>query len=386
MSFEGDQFQKWDIKVHSEEWFKFRTTGTQGYEGGFGASEVAKFIGFNDYEPVAPEVFYHKVGISAPNRFSNQKTFWGTRNEDRIIDSWQFQEGVEEGSYVDNYTKYKDTRDPKYIQRVAVDVPYYLVNKKYPWLFASLDAGIAEGSPYLTENGWAIDEETGELLKTDRICPLECKNMGGYALKSWEGGMNPTYIAQVHAQMIVTESVYSEIVVLVDGSDLRIIPVYLDPELAGQILESTKRIWENVLIAREIWKDYHGSSKAKQESIWADIMSLEPEVSAGKAYREWLKEHIKNPGAQIKMNTFHVQDATAYSYFGELEKHFKKLKEKHYNVLLNEMRTKNVGKLDGGKKRSIGYNKESGRMSIRGISKTSPKELKELIKRLGIGN
>jgi hypothetical protein len=383
--FNAPHFRKFKIPVHSDAWFEFRTVGNEDYEGGFGASEVAKFIGFNDYAPVAPEVFYHKIGISEPRRFMNEKIYWGLTNEDRILEAWKFQDASEEGSYAENHSKYKETGNEVHVKRNNVSIPYYLVNDKFPWLFASLDSGIAEGSPMIDPEGhWAVDEETGEVLVTRGICPLECKNMGSYSLKQWEGGMNPTYLAQVHAQMIVTETYYSEIVVLEDGWNLKIFPVYLQPDVAGEILENTKQVWHNVLECRKVWADYGFANAKQKEEIWAYIQSKEPEVSAGKAYRDWLKEQIKNPGAQLNMSDKHLDAAVRYRRFADLEKTMKTEKEKSYNWLMNQMRLMNAGKLSLGKTRAIGYSPDSGRLSVRGFKKVTSKESSIMLKRLGI--
>lgn len=383
-----DDKKKWfqyHVPVHSPEWFQFRSTGTDYYQGGIGASEIAKFIGRSMYSPVAPEVYYHKIGMASPSRVYNDAIHWGIVLEKPIKEAWEFEDLRKDGGFSKNMMQFQETGDYTYRQRKQVDVGCYLVNKKFPWLFSSLDGAIVPGSRMVRPDGSGFLLENGEFVLTDRYCPLECKAMSFYALKQWEGDMDPGYIAQVHQQMLVTESVYSEIVVLQDGRSLKIFPVYLDPDLAEQIIRVSQDVWFNKVVpGRELVKQYTSlvmkNDKIGADQVFAEIQSLEPEVTAGEAYKEWLKKQIQDKGDRARGSVKHWGWASKMKKAKKYKKLLEEVISEYENNLLNHMRVNNISQMDLGKDVRVSYNKRSGRLSVSGVS--TPEVDAEALKKL----
>lgn len=370
-----DDKEKWTqfkVPVHTDEWYQFRTTGTEYYEGGIGASEISKFIGRNFYSPVAPEVFYQKIGVSSPDRIYNDAIHWGIVMEPFIKEVWQYEDLRKDGGYSKNMLNFQNTGDLSFKIREQVDVPFYLINNKYPWLFASLDGAIKPGQKMIDPNRPYFLKENDQYVLTDRYCPLEVKNMAYYSLKQWEGEMDPGYIAQVHQQMIVSESYYGEIVVLVDGRRLKIFPIYLHSGLAEQILETSYNVWHHkVLPGRELVKEYkHLLMQGKREAankVWANIQSLEPEVRAGEAYTEWLKRSIKDTGERRFGSLQHYAKAQRLKRLKAIKRLLEDEISEGENQLLDDMRKNNLAQIDLGKDKRITYNSNTRRLTISGI-------------------
>jgi predicted phage-related endonuclease len=382
------KWEKYHIETHSPEWFKFRTVGTQGYAGGFGASEVGKFIGRDKYEPVAPEVFYHKIGITQPREFMNDAIFWGHTLELIILNCWEFEDLEERGGYALNKSKFDKTGDEQYRIRKRGEAKYYLVNKKYPWLFCSLDSYIEPGQNMIDpRSGYWMHTEDGEIIKTQGPAPLECKAMRYYSIKQWESGMDPSYIAQVHSQMIVTESYYSEIVVLQDGRDLRIHPILLDAELAETLLETTKQVWYNqVLPGRKLFEEYKqlliAGNRKQAEECYGAIVNLEPPVQAGQAYEDYIKKSIQENGVQVSGNMKHYKMAKSYQYAHEMMKVLDEEKSYFKNLILDEMRVKGLSVIRLGKDKKISYNTSSRRLSFAGFPVPPKSKIKRMVEKI----
>lgn len=289
--FTDEQFVKYHIPAHSDDWFNFRTIGYNDpdsgefYPGGIGASESSKlFADVNPYRPLLQEMFYHKIGMESPNRIDNENTYWGTQDEPGIIFSWQFWDGTE-GGYVDNYRKWVNAGKPdKLILRKAVECKYYLVNKKFPWLFVSLDSAIPPGS---------MNMITREPLKCS--APLEAKTIGYYAARNWEDKVPKYHIIQLHHQMLVTESDYGEIVLKRDGQKLDVKYYQRDEKLCQAILEKSNDFWNNrVMPARALYDkmlqaDTIGNSLEVERNL-GKIQMLEPEPDSSELYKEYQAE------------------------------------------------------------------------------------------------
>jgi predicted phage-related endonuclease len=378
---------KYHVKAHTPEWYKFRTVGTTEYQGGIGASELGKIIGMDVYSPVAPELFYYKIGLAQPERVINDPIYWGTRLEPEVIHAWKHEDT--QGRYAYNEMLYRETQDPKYLIRDSADAKYYLVNNKYPWLFASLDNAILPNQYKIDPNTltWMVDEN-GEMVRTQGYCPLECKVLVHYSLKRFEGEMNPTYIAQVHQQMIVTETDYAEIAVLeLDNRKLRIYPFRRDERFVDIILEATEEFWyKRVVPGRMLAKDYYAALKRgnEQESsrIFAEIQSLEPEVTSGEAYADWVKKQMKTNTGKVSGNYKHYKLANDYQMLNGFIKCLEDKKSLIQNTLLMDFRNSGIGviELDNKGKAAIGYNPATERLSIRGIKKPNEGYYMEFLK------
>lgn len=324
--FESDQFIKFRIPTHSDEWFKFRTVGIEGYAGGIGASEIGKITGKDEYRPVKQELYYQKIGLEPVERVDNIAMFHGRKLEPYIKNIWQCWDNSEEG-YIEIYENWeKNGKQDKDLIRVALNTDFYLVNVNFAQLFASLDYAMHESS---------VNIYTGEVLGQN--CPLECKTIGMWAAKKWEQGIPPKYIDQVHSQMIVTETNYSEIAVLEDGRKFRVYPVNMDTVLREQILQATEEFWYGrVLPGRKLAAMLpEAKNSAERGDILKEISNLEPPPDQSEAYRAYISTKYQ----KIKEYTFgeekHLSHAKLLKRISllikELGEHETKLKNQWYD-------------------------------------------------------
>jgi len=267
----------YEIPVHTPEWYQFRTTGMPGiYEGGFGASECGTLTGKNNktYGEILPVLLNKKAGITPLDRKMNEHMLSGILAEPIILERWKYYDGTDKG-YLDNYMIGK-------VMRKHRTVDMYLVNKKYPWLFASLDAAILAGEPNLR----------GGQLKCD--CPLEIKQISYFAAQQWESGIPPQYIYQINQQMLVTETDYCELAILQDGFNFKVDSYQMDVDICNEILEKSRDAWEQVLVMRKKHKEikyYQDLNQMdKVEKLQSELDSMIPEPDSSDGWKEFLNE------------------------------------------------------------------------------------------------
>lgn len=256
----------WNIKTHTEEWYKFR-------ERGIGSSEISVVTRTNDFE-ILPRWIERKAGLR-PDVDLNEAMLAGLYAEDGILDRWKYWDGGE--SYVLNYVAKKIIRD-------CIKFFGYVTNPKYPILFTSTDAWAMPGSPKLSVGE---ESETG--------FPIEAKLISGYYADKWEASIPPGYIFQIHHEMLVTESDYAELATLRDGKIFQVIPIERRENLCNMILEKSEEVWPMVLRVRDIASKIKiaPSSKEKDE-LQAELDSMLPLPDENPLYAEFYSEkHIK---------------------------------------------------------------------------------------------
>ncbi len=281
--FNEPQFKKFEIPVHTDEWFDFRTIGIDGYEGGIGASEAAKTLTGNKYRdkyrPSLPELFQQKIGMWPVQRFDNVRMVMGRIEEPRVAEYWKHWNG----DVLETYQAFERGDD---IERDCVVLPFYLVNEKYPWLFASWDRGILPGQR----------DDEGTIL--EKISPLEIKTIGSYAAQQYVNRIPPKYIVQLHQQMIIGESEYGEVFVKEDDGTLAMHAYHRSDELVNLILDKTKSFWDRVVKARPMFTDWQIADTAGKtdlaDRIMGEIMALEPDVDGSDAHKEFLIERYQD--------------------------------------------------------------------------------------------
>jgi putative phage-type endonuclease len=258
------------IPEHSDEWYEFRKNG-------IGGSEVGNILLPNPDYDSSIWIFHEKLGTIPPRKDDNEYMFWGRELEDIIADKWRYWDGTKEG-YIENYKNKKIIRDCR-------SVNGYVVNPKYPWLFASLDRVInVKGGVNLI---------TGEPLKTEGV--LECKAMSRYVADKWEDGVPVYYLLQIHQYMAIIEANYAEIVILQDGNKLRVEKIQRDDGLCERIIEMTKKFWyDRVLPGKEAFAKKQVAEKAgniaEVEKWDAEIQKYEPDPDKTKSYQDFMNK------------------------------------------------------------------------------------------------
>lgn len=261
--------QIYKIEQHTPEWYEFRKRG-------IGGSEIGTVLNINKYDTAA-RLYHEKIGTIPPKTDDNAAMFWGRYMEEHIANIWRFYDG-EGDNYIENFKAGKLVRDCR-------NVNGYVINPKYPWLFASIDR--------LINIKGGVNLITGEALKTEAI--LEIKNMSFWISKVWEDGIPIQYLAQVHQYMIVMETDYCEIAMLVDGNRLVVEKIQRDEELVKRILSISQRWWnDRVIPAKEALKMRDEAEMAgninEYEKCDTIIQHLEPDPDRSEAYKDFMSE------------------------------------------------------------------------------------------------
>jgi putative phage-type endonuclease len=258
------------IPQHTDEWYQFRKNG-------IGGSEVGNLLLPNPDYDSAIWIFHEKIGTIPQRKFDNESMFWGRELEDQIADKWRFWDGTQEG-YIENFKNKRLIRDCR-------NVNGYVVNPKYPWLFASLDRvmNVKGGRNLITSNP----------LTTEAV--LECKAMNQWVAQKWEDSMPIYYLMQIHQYMIIIESDYAEIAVLESGNKLRVEKIQRDDGLCEKIIHITQGFWENrILPAKTAFRKKQEAEKvgniSEVEKWDAEITRYEPDPDKTKSYQEFLNK------------------------------------------------------------------------------------------------
>lgn len=273
--------------MHSEGWYAFR-------QNGIGGSEIGTVLGLDEYD-TRMRLFAEKVGLESPRMEDNEFMFWGREHEDKIADIWKYWDGTRLG-YLKNYVSGK-------LIRKCRNVNGYVVNPKYPWLFASLDRTISKKG--------GINIITGEPLETE--CVLECKTLSHWMSLKWESGIPISYLAQIHQYMIILECNYAEIAILRDGNKFEIEIIERNEELCERIIRISKAFWyDRILPAREA-KEKMNIADAKgmldeAEKYDGIIQSLEPEPDSTEAYKDYMSERFLKEREKVQgtMEMYHL--------------------------------------------------------------------------------
>lgn len=273
------KLQRFDIPLHSQEWFDFRLNG-------IGGSEMGTILNLNPYETAA-RVFHEKIGNMEPNKDDSEFMFWGREHEDKIAEVWQYWDGTDYG-YLDNRAENK-------IIRRCRNVNGYVINPDFPWLFASLDRLInIEGGRNMF---------TGEPLTEESV--LECKTLSYWGALAWEDGMPIYYLTQIHTYMIIFEVDYAEIAILTDGNKFRVEYIKRDDKLCDSIINISKAWWydrvvpgKQALVERDA--NEAGGNVGGTERNESIINRLEPEPDETEAYKKFQSEKFLKEREEIQ--------------------------------------------------------------------------------------
>lgn len=197
--------------------------------------------------------------------------FWGTELEDTIVDMWQYWDGVP-GGYIANFRNNNLVRKRHRVNGV-------IINDKYPWLFANVDALMNKGAYNLI---------TGDRLKDGGI--IEAKNTTKYFLSSYDGTVPDPWKIQTHIYMIVTEKRYSEVAMLVDNKEYVVHPVEYDEDLANTIINYTKSFWYDRVVPAREYVDLKKKHPSKEDYYQSKIIELEPEPENSRDYMALMSE------------------------------------------------------------------------------------------------
>lgn len=258
-----------------------------------GGSEVGIILGLNNVGKSNVELFYEKLGVVFFNGETNEKMIWGTVQEALIADMWQYWEGNSE-SLVANFESGRKVRKCQRLNKV-------IRNPQFPHLSGHVD----------------------RMIQKNQFSPkgvLEVKNSSGYALKKWDTEVPPSYRIQLMTYLMIKGESYGELCFLVDGSEMRVVPIERDEEVCNMIAERTTEFWQRVLEARKILaksprkiRDFDDIIMLPRE-IQAGLQRVEPEANGTEAYENFIKERYKDGALKIDGNKKQLELARKYDY------------------------------------------------------------------------
>ena len=265
------------IPEKTEAWYKQRLET-------IGASEVGCVMGLSQYK-LAASLFLEKAYLTEVDFHGNKHTYFGTKMESLIADVWEYNDPLEPESYIENSKNGVKVRKCRQFNGI-------LINKKFPWLSASLDRVICKGGFKLTD---------GSIL--ENWAPLEIKTIDKYAMAMWASGVPPIYILQCMQQMLISETDYCEIALLDSGKDFHVYPIEFRDAIGNAILSETKLFWDNVIKAREyksmIDAAQHSFNKKAEDELWAEVDKLVPRAKDGQEelYKDYLAKRYNKMDA-----------------------------------------------------------------------------------------
>lgn len=324
------------IPVHSPEWHAYRLSGIGASDGS--SVVVTRNTALSQYSNPT-KLYYEKIGEVSPFMGDNPAMFHGRMLEDYVCKLWEYYDGTPTG-YIENYKAGKVVRKNEIHGGFAR-------NDKYPWLFASLDRFVPAGTARM--DTWEI---------SSRLFPLEAKTISGYESDKWELGIPRSYLCQVHIQMIVFESDYSEIAILKDGRNFDVLPVPYSSGFGKIIIDMSYDFWYNRVVPGKKAHDKKVMAlkvgDVEAANHWDSVIQrLEPEPVAGDSYKEFMSEKFRNEVAEVLGGPREFHWALRYKNIGAIKKVIEERYSFYQNCILNHMVKNGAEKLDFGK--NVGY-------------------------------
>ena len=313
----------------SEEWYSYRHNG-------IGASTTAIVLGRSSYRPTKMELFHQKVGTIEPDRSTSVPAFHGIQLESYVDKIWQYYDGTEEG-YIENFNSGK-------VCRKSRQVVGFVQNPKYEHLYCNLDRVIQKGSRKLNDDGTFSNEVI------TKESPLEIKTVNGFVFKKNGDSPSEENILQVHQQMLITETDYAEIAMLVDGRTFKVFPIHRNEEIINMIINETTEFWMSVLQGRQALilaeqakedEDYE-----QYEHYMGIIQHLEPEPNDNEHYSAFISDTHEVEQEIMMGNEELLGQAKHLQTVKEMIKQLEKEKRELENKVKNEFRKESVEKIE----------------------------------------
>lgn len=316
--------KEFKIPLYSYEWYQFRNSH------GLGASEIGTSLGLNE-KMCALKLHHLKLGLIGYDE-KNLRMHIGSMSEDLIGDIFNYWEKDKETT--------RRNLDLKRKVRQVEPLNSYIVNEKYPDIFASLDRHF-----WREDLGW---------------CAVELKNKTSLSYKEYENKTNPCELLQLATQLLLSEYKMGYLVYLIDNADIEVISLNYEQALKMKrtILNASIRFCGNIkksrIVLNQIEEAKSNFNMKEVERLEQLLYTLEPPAKENVAYLEYMTEIAK-----LKMNTIPIvaneemfETAKALS---KVRAKIKKLEEQEVSLkskILTFLRVNDKLKLDFGK---LGY-------------------------------
>lgn len=208
-----------------------------------GASDISVVTGSNKWK-CKRRLFYHMIGLYS-HEWRSSKTVAGHLLEPIVATSWE--------SWVPNEDEFLFNLERGVKLRKTKRADYFLVNDRYENMFASIDR-LHDGDTYSPFTGDLYHEST----------PIELKTTEDGYFRMWTDGITGSYMDQVQAQMMVSETKVAVFCVLVNGNKFHVREVEYDSFLAEQIDYKVREFATTVKAGKQIL-DLINSAQTEKE-------------------------------------------------------------------------------------------------------------------------
>lgn len=249
---------KWPKGLDTAGWEHMRTYEIEGVGNEeitrIGASDISVVTGSNKWK--CPQRLFHHLTGYHHSFLLTERTLAGHLAEPTVMKRWE--------GYVpdDEYQSLLNVRDGVRIRKMK-KADFFLLNPKYPQLFASIDY-LPVGAQY---SPW-----TGQ--KYHPLTPNEIKNTTEHYYKLWPDGIAQQYKEQLHVQMMNGGTEVGLLHVYMDGCKYVVREVEYERELGEYIDHVSREFASNVSIGKVCVNGMKEAERLGDEKMAEDFKAL----------------------------------------------------------------------------------------------------------------
>jgi putative phage-type endonuclease len=300
---------------------------------GIGGSDISSILGLN-HRFSAIELFYQKVGLTQSTTEENEAMFWGSRNEDKILEVGQYLD-FDSGQYVDNYNSGNKLRK-------ITKLRYMVNNPQYPWIIANLD-----GATNFTPRNFMMDG------------PAEAKAISSKTAERWTDGIPPYHIVQINTYAIVCAPMMRTtaacIFYLEDGCRFKGFRIPVIESIKDEILGRSEAFWKKVVKGREIL-----GNVSDNDSRLRYLAEIEPAPDNSEAYYQFLSTlfRLKSNFTKIEGDDVAREAAREYKEISSRINALDNERQVHKNEIMKILHDAGANIIDFGDNGRITWNKK----------------------------
>jgi predicted phage-related endonuclease len=322
---------KWSNTGH-EAWLKQRRS-VEGFGSldtvRFGASDVGTILGVNKWK-CKRRLFEHVIGRHT-TEWRTESSVAGHLLEPVISSMWESWQQDQEVflANVEQDIKLRKTKK----------ADFFLLNSKYPHLFASIDR---------LHSGKTYSPFTGELY--DPLTPIELKTTQSAYYKLWENGITKSYMSQLQTQMMLSDTKVAVFAVLISGVQFKVMEVEYDSLLAESIAYEVDKFAHLCIAGKQLVDLINNSqTESEREQYLGMLDEISPEVSALEDEQVLLKELNPNSLGTILGDESDFKYLVNYQCAQDNIKEFEEAKQRAKNNILSLMKDTEVMEFERGK-------------------------------------
>jgi predicted phage-related endonuclease len=294
-----------------------------------GASDISVITGSNKWK-CKRRLFYHLIGMYSLEWRSN-KSVAGHLLEPLVATNWE--------SWVPDKDEHLFNLERRVKLRKTKEAKFFLLNDKYPQLFASIDR---------LHDGETFSPFTGE--KYNELTPIELKTTEDSYYRLWTDGITQGYNEQVMSQMMVSNTKVAVFCVLVNGVYFHAREVEYDSFLADKIDHETREFATLCKAGKQL-VDLIKSSKSEKEieEYTAMLDEIGPDPLELQDEQDLNRELFSNSNGTIKGDESDFKYILDYTAAMDQIKASEEAKQLAKNNLITKMKDAEELVFEGGK-------------------------------------